>query len=524
MKAGTKVLCSIMAASLIFSGCASVATRETAAESVEALQIQEIKSDLNAGAGILDALEQLVANGEMSDGEMQSLAQFLQEQAGNGDSVRMAIEQGLLTRQQADALKQRIEAPGQVEDAPAGGETITASTIQSVIKANQIEEQLLADVGYSAESGGYPIVDTGQTVAYSDSKKISIPKPGQDFYGQDANYAGNTPSYTDNGDGTVTDNVTGLMWQQDPGEKMTWEEAVANLEDFNLAGYDDWRLPTIKELYSLINFSGSTKQTAKDSVPYIDDNYFIFTYGDATGERVIDSQYATSTIYESDTMGGKATMFGVNFADGRIKGYPIEKTFYVMYVRGNTHYGVNDFLDNGDGTITDTATGLMWMKYDSGYFNSVAAGDGGLDWEQALNWAEDLDYAGYDDWTLPDAKQLQSIVDYSRSPDTTASAAVSSVFQATKITNIMGESDYASYWTGTTHQDGRPVGGYAVYVSFGEALGQMNGAVMDVHGAGAQRSDPKTGSADDYPFVHSDAPQGDVQSVFNLVRAVRIAE
>ena len=147
-----------------------------------------------------------------------------------------------------------------------------------------------------------------------------------------------------------------------------------------------------------------------------------------TGERVIDSQYATSTIYESDTMGGNATMFGVNFADGRIKGYPITKEFYVMYVRGNTSYGMNSFVDNGDGTITDESTGLMWLKYDSGYFGAGDAGDGGLTWEQALEWAENLEFAGYDDWTLPDAKQLQSIVDYTRSPDTTDSAAIDSMF------------------------------------------------------------------------------------------------
>ena len=63
-------------------------------------------------------------------------------------------------------------------------------------------------------------------------------------------------------------------------------------------------------------------------------------------------------------------MFGVNFADGRIKGYPadssIGKKYYVLYVRGNTAYGTNSFVDNGDATITDNATGLMWMKNDNG--------------------------------------------------------------------------------------------------------------------------------------------------------------
>src|SRR4030067_1687182 len=62
----------------------------------------------------------------------------------------------------------------------------------------------------------YKIVDTGQIRCYNNSTEITAPSPGQPFYGQDANILGNAPSYTDNGDSTVTDLVTGLMWQQSP--------------------------------------------------------------------------------------------------------------------------------------------------------------------------------------------------------------------------------------------------------------------------------------------------------------------
>ena len=246
--------------------------------------------------------------------------------------------------------------------------------------------------------------------------------------------------------------------------------------------------------------------------------------GDVTGERFIDSQYASSTIYESTTMKDNTTMFGVNFADGRIKGYGIDsKKFYVMYVRGNTNYGMNDFVDNGDGTITDLSTGFMWLKYDSGHFEAGQDEDGKMDWEEALEWAEDLDYAGYDDWKLPDAKELQSIVDYSRSPDTTNSAVIDPMFDSTSIIDINGEKNYPYYWTSTTHLDGRVLGSNAVYVAFGEALGYMNNKFMDAHGAGAQRSDPKTGDKEDYPS-YGHGPQGDVRAVYNFVRAVRIAD
>lgn len=124
------------------------------------------------------------------------------------------------------------------------------STI-SVDEANAIEKTLDEDVDSTSLVGTYPIVDTGLTTFYSNTKEITRPNVGEAYYGQDATYENNVMSYTDNGDGTITDNVTGLMWQKDPGEKMTWEEAAAMVKDFELAGYKDWRLPTIKELYSV---------------------------------------------------------------------------------------------------------------------------------------------------------------------------------------------------------------------------------------------------------------------------------
>ena len=238
--------------------------------------------------------------------------------------------------------------------------------------------------------------------------------------------------------------------------------------------------------------------------PFIDANAFDFRYGEEKdGDRLIDSQYATSTLYVSTTMNGNETMFGVNFADGRIKGYPVnmkngrrEKKYCVMYVRGRTDYGENRFKDNGDGTVTDESTGLTWMKADSGALEAGAKKDGAMTWQEALAWSENLDYAGHSDWRLPDAKELQSIVDYSRSPDTTDSAAISDVFDVTPIVNEGGKRDFPWYWTGTTHY-GPMDGSKAVYVAFGRALGWMpdprSGGyfLWDVHGAGAQRSDPK---------------------------------
>lgn len=377
-------------------------------------------------------------------------------------------------------------------------------------------------------AGPYPVVDTGQERCYDAGKEIRFPKAGKPFFGQDAQYAGHAPSYRDNRDGTITDLVTGLTWQKDPGEKMTLAAAIAGASKCRLAKKTDWRLPTIKEFYSLILFSGTDPDPRSSGTanqkPFIDTRYFAFSYGDpAKGERVIDSQFASATKYRSTTMRGDETVFGVNFADGRIKGYGLrhprsggEKTFYVLYVRGNEKYGKNDFEDHGDGTITDRATGLTWMKVDSGHLKA-----GAMDWEKALAWAEGLTYAGKSDWRLPNAKELQTIVDYSRCPDVTKSASIDPVFEVTKIENEAGKADYPNYWTGTTHASARS-GRAAVYIAFGRSMGYMRTSWLDVHGAGSQRSDPKSGDASAFPKGRG--PQGDAIRILNYVRCVRGGE
>lgn len=365
----------------------------------------------------------------------------------------------------------------------------------------------------------YPIVDTGVTDFYSNISIISVVAVGEAFYGQDATYQSNQPSYTNNNDGTITDNVTGLMWEQDMGTKISFDEASVKAIESTLGNYTDWRVPTIKELYSLILFTGSVQGESALTL-FIDTQYFNQPLGNTSiGEREIDAQTWSSTAYVGLTMNGDQTVFGVNFIDGRIKGYPKynpsnsneAKTMYFRMVRGNNSYGINNFTDTNNGTITDNATGLMWQKADDGISR---------DWETALSYAENLNLDNYTDWRLPNAKELQSLVDYTRSPQTTNSPAINTIFDTTSILDPNGNSgQYPYYWTSTTHLDGiNPYSG-AVYVAFGEAQGELFGSLLDVHGAGAQRSDPKTGDSSNYPAYFG--PQGDVQYVFNYVRCVR---
>ncbi len=364
----------------------------------------------------------------------------------------------------------------------------------------------------------YSIVDTDVKAFYTNQEMTFTLYEGDAFYGQDANYTGNNPSYTNNEDGTITDNVTGLMWERDMGEKITFEEAFIKADESNLGGHTDWRVPTIKELYSLIQFTGQVKGEQAITM-FLDTNYFNQPIGDLSmGEREIDAQTWSATEYVGLTMNGNATVFGVNFVDGRIKGYPKFKmstgndnAMYFRMVRGNSEYGKNEFIDNGDATVSDHATGLMWQKADDGIRRN---------WEESLAYAENLELANYSDWRLPNAKELQSIVDYSRSPQTTQSPAIDPIFETTEINDPNGNpGQYPYFWTGTTHLDGANPYASAVYVAFGEGQGEMNGTLMDVHGAGCQRSDPKSGEISAYPqFL---GPQGDVRYVYNFVRCVR---
>jgi hypothetical protein len=426
-----------------------------------------------------------------------------------------------------NGVANKIDSPAYIKDSrtmvplrfvaeSTGATVVWDAETRSVLITHSENDDSQTDSEISTELS-YNIVDTGVEVFYTDSYEISTIYEGYDFYGQDANYSGNQASYTDNDDGTVSDNVTGLMWQQTMDAKMTYDDSVQYANESMLGGYDDWRIPTIKELFSLILFTGeSGGEVAK--IFYIDTDYFNQPIGDTSiGEREIDAQTWSSTKYVGETMNGDETIFGVNFIDGRIKGYGlfnlrdrVDNTGYFRLVRGNESYGENSFVDNGDGTISDLATGLMWQMSDDGQTR---------DWEGSLAYSEGLDLAGYDDWRLPDAKELQSIVDYSKSVQTTDSPAIDDLFVLTEMTDPDGASNYGFYWTSTTHRDGNNIASGASYVAFGEAQGEMNGNLLDVHGCGAVRSDPKSGVESSYPKYFG--PQGDIQYVYNYVLSVR---
>lgn len=362
-------------------------------------------------------------------------------------------------------------------------------------------EDLVDNNTESPEVNNYFLVASGQTITYdADGNVVNGLNPGDALYGQDANYLkGETMAYQDNGDETVTDLNTGLMWQQIPtSATFTWQEAVDYCTSLELNGYDDWRIPSCKELYSISDFSSGW--------PYLNTEYFSL----ASGQITKDEQFWSSNFYVGTTVeGGSNAAFGVNHVTGHIKAYAANSMGpvggkYVRAVRGD-NYGVNELINNGDGTINDNATGLMWMQDDNGE---------AIDWETSLAYAESSTSAGHNDWRLPNVKELQSIVDYGYSPSATDASkigpAIDPMFSCTPIINEAGNDDYGYYWTSTSAHftSGEPYY-YAWYVAFGMAV---NGQGDDFHGAGGVRFDTK----------YEGGPLGEGgERYYNYVRLVR---
>ena len=343
------------------------------------------------------------------------------------------------------------------------------------------------------------IPDTHQGSCFDDSRAIPCPQPGQRFYGQDAQYEGATPSYRVNGDGTVTDNVTGLMWQQGHNaQRLGWYEARGACSGLRLGGHTDWRLPSIKELYSIADFRGTQGRR-----PYLDDVFEIHEPDDsvlqgdrfaATHRTQMMGQTWSSTIYTGDHWDRKGVeaAFFMNFLDGHIKQAPTRGRSELFYrcVRG-PQWGANDFVDNRDGTVTDRKSGLTWQQRDDGRTRN---------WEQALSYCEGLRLAGHVDWRLPNVKELQSIVDYRR-------------HDPALDTRFLQQTDHRGwFWSSTTHGDNIS---QADYVCFGKCT---SAGGVDVHGAGAQRSDPKRRESNTRT---SQGGQDDEVRIDNYVRCVR---
>lgn len=263
---------------------------------------------------------------------------------------------------------------------------------------------------------------TGQTTSYATGDDGDLEK----------GVAWPVPRFQDNGDGTVTDKLTGLMWVKDGNlmttrdptfdndstvndGRVTWQHAldyVELLNNDNYANHTDWRLPNIRELRSLVNYS----QT------------FPYDWLNLSAQKFINVQdyyYWSSTTDLTDT----AYAWNVFMWNGHVHGYPKTNYYHALAVRtgqsggeislpktGQTiSYATNDdgelqkgiesptvrFQDNGDGTITDCLTGLMWDQSGNRF--------GLRTWTQALTEVDLLSLGGYNDWRLPNVNEFESL-------------------------------------------------------------------------------------------------------------------
>jgi hypothetical protein len=282
-------------------------------------------------------------------------------------------------------------------------------------------------------AGAWPVPDTGQLKCYDNNSEIFCPEPGENFYGQDGSYLINPPSFTKlDSEGNnladsaaswvmVRDNVTGLIWEvkqnkdevqdygnlHDADNSYTWydnnpetnggdagtqdqygrdtEGFINALNEANYGGFNDWRLPTRKELDSIINYVRYN--------PNIDTTYFPDTQS---------SEYWSSTTYANDTSIG----WYVHFGSGSVNLGPKSYSYYVRAVRAGQNRLLDNLVINGDGTVTDPRSGLMWQ---------METAPGTYEWQQALSYVQGLNaerYLGYSDWRLPNIRELNSIVDF----------------------------------------------------------------------------------------------------------------
>jgi hypothetical protein len=230
-----------------------------------------------------------------------------------------------------------------------------------------------------------PIPDTGQTKCYNNTTEITCPQPGEPFYGQDAQYGTNSQSYTNLGDGVIKDNVTGLEWQQATAPNTyTWQQAFNYCDALSLGGHSDWRLPTIKELSSIIHFGRNN--------PAIETIFFTPSPYD----------YLSSTACAYDTN----LAWYISFANGYVYSTSKSSSRHVRAVRvsSGSYDDSQNLMDNGDGTVSDHETGLMWQK---------SPQQNAMSWADALAYCENLGLAEYTDWRMPNAKEQQSILNYS---------------------------------------------------------------------------------------------------------------
>lgn len=253
----------------------------------------------------------------------------------------------------------------------------------------------------------------------------------------------------------VVDRRTGLVWQGCPagtsgpdcvtGERaaLDWREALAWCDALDWAGHDDWRLPDRHELLSIADH-GRVGPAADVAVFPGTSDYFWSSSSYVAGSRMVWAGY---------------------FNSGNVVCSPAEARQFVRCVRDGAPppaggAGWRRFSRaepaSGQPVVTDVVTGLVWQGCAVGLHGpDCSAGDAAmLDWDAAGAACESLAWGGFDDWRLPDTKELDSILDTRRRSPSIDPAA----FPGTPV---------GWYWTGLRYAGGPSTHAWHVNFSSG---------------------------------------------------------
>jgi len=252
----------------------------------------------------------------------------------------------------------------------------------------------------------------------------------------------------------VRDNVTGLVWEVKTTTgphaitvKGTWQNRNTLADTTNtegLCGITDWRVPSLTELLTIVN---NGRQNPAFDLPR-------FPNG------------KSQSYWTSDPISGVATnAWTVNFFAGIGNSKAKTSNFQVRLVSGAyaaSKFDAARFVDNGDGTVSDVVTGLMWKRCPEG----LSGGDcnngsaSTLVWGGSMKAARDSVYAGYDDWRLPNMKEMQTLVDVTKNNP----AQDTSVFP--------NPNNVLEYWTSSLTKKANPVS-QSYRINFQRGLSQF---------------------------------------------------
>jgi hypothetical protein len=282
---------------------------------------------------------------------------------------------------------------------------------------------------------------TGQTQCLDQAGSvIACDGTGQDGDVQ-AGIAWPDPRFTDNGDGTITDNLTGLIWLADPeciGRK-EWFDALSatnaladgtcGLSDGSAAG--DWRMPNFLELMSPAHMGVSDFLSWLESYGFQDMQAFAywssttipiptssaFTYQFAHrfgGVAPKSFEYQTWPVRGVATGPAKLWRTGLTACYDQVgNSLPCAGTGQDGETQAGVAWPNPRFTDNGDGTVTDHLTDLIWLKQADCFADRV--------WSDAVADANTLqsgscgltDGSAAGAWRLPNTWEIVSLIDYS---------------------------------------------------------------------------------------------------------------